>query len=95
MRISFRARGLVQGVGFRIFARGAAQKIALAGWVANAPDDSVIGEAEGSAPQLAEFQNALRHGPPYGRVEHLEWRILDAPASPRQEPLPHPFEIRR
>ncbi len=90
MRVSFRVRGEVQGVGFRRFAAREAQAFGLAGWVRNEPDGSVQGEAEGPDPLLARFRARLAEGPPFGRVEELDWKALDVGSS-----LPHPFEIRR
>ena len=90
VRVSFRVRGEVQGVGFRRFAAREAQALGLAGWVRNALDGSVSGEAEGTAAALANFRVRLAEGPPFGRVEELDWEALDVGSS-----LPHPFEIRR
>jgi len=90
MRIAFSVRGAVQGVGFRRFAEREARALDLAGWVRNDPDGAVSGEVEGEPAALAAFRAWLSEGPPFGRVEHLDWRPLDVGSS-----LPRPFEIRR
>lgn len=95
MPITFRVHGRVQGVGFRQFTREAARRLGLGGWVANAPDGTVVGEAEGSAEALAAFHEALSVGPPFGNVTRLEWRELDGTALLPPESSPRPFEIRR
>lgn len=90
MRVSFQVRGEVQGVGYRRFAEREARLLGLGGWVRNEPDGSVRGAAEGPDDLLARLRARLREGPPFGRVEELDWDALDVPSS-----LPHPFEIRR
>jgi acylphosphatase len=40
--------------------------------VKNLPDGSVEAAAEGEAEAIARFEQALRHGPPGGRVDHLD-----------------------
>ena len=44
----------------------------LHGWVRNLPDGRVEAAAEGEAEAVERFEQALRHGPPGARVEHLE-----------------------
>lgn len=90
MRAAFRVCGDVQGVGFRRFAEREALALSLAGWVRNAPDGSVHGEAEGDQVFLEAFRDRLSEGPFFGHVEHLDWTPLDVGSS-----LPRPFEIRR
>lgn len=95
MIVRFRAAGRVQGVGYRAFAMGQAQALNLAGWVRNDPDGAVSGEAEGSPEQLAIYRGILRGGPPWGRVDDLQWSELDGPAAGASQSLPRPFQIRR
>jgi acylphosphatase len=71
--------GRVQGVGFRFFARSAAVREGLHGWVRNLPDGRVEISAEGEAEALDRFEHKLRHGPPGARVEDLE--VADAGAT--------------
>lgn len=84
--------GRVQGVGFRWFVREQARARALAGFVQNRADGSVIVEARGSIERLNALESALRSGPPGARVEEMEITDLDDPTTAS---LPLPFEIRR
>lgn len=87
MRVGFRAEGRVQGVGFRWTAQGAARELGLSGWIRNAFDGSVEGEAEGPPEALERFREALENGP--GRVLRLDWTPVDGGQS-----LPFPFQVR-
>ena len=89
MTFSFRARGRVQGVGFRAFVRRQARAQAIAGWVRNEADGSVAGQASGEALALANFRDILCMGPPWAFVESLDWEPLN-----EGESLPTSFEIR-
>lgn len=89
MRVAFRARGRVQGVGYRFFVLRQANALELAGWVRNDLDGCVSGAAGGGEEPLALFRGLLREGPPYASVEGLDWMPLDGGQS-----LPFPFEIR-
>ena len=55
--------GMVQGVGFRYFARQAALRLGLAGYVKNLRDGRVEVYAIGPATRLAELRTELEHGP--------------------------------
>jgi acylphosphatase len=90
MRVSFQIHGSVQGVGFRRFAAWEAQRLDLAGWVRNEPDDTLCGEAEGPEAALMAFRARLTLGPTFAAVTRLDWGDADMRSS-----LPHPFEIRR
>ncbi len=64
-------RGVVQGVGFRPFIYGLAQRLELCGWVRNTSAGVEI-EVEGTAQALDAFVHAIRtEAPPLARVEHL------------------------
>jgi hydrogenase maturation protein HypF len=74
-RRRFRARGVVQGVGFRPFVHRLAREAGVAGWVLNDGDGVVI-EAEGSG--LDRFAEQLvRAAPPLARVESLTVESLE------------------
>jgi hydrogenase maturation protein HypF len=60
-RLRLRVRGAVQGVGFRPFAYGLAQRLELAGFVLN-DGEGVLIEIEGG--RTAKFLEALRTAPP-------------------------------
>ena len=73
------ARGIVQGVGFRPFVFGLAQRLGLAGFVRNDSAGVTI-EIEGPPGDLERFVAALRaEAPPLARIEALE----HAPLPPR------------
>jgi acylphosphatase len=69
MRRRFLVTGQVQGVGFRYFARRAATRLGISGWVRNLPDGAVEAVADGSPDALARFQDELRSGPTLAAVE--------------------------
>ncbi|HJZ65750.1 MAG TPA: acylphosphatase [Candidatus Acidoferrum sp.] len=55
--------GLVQGVGYRYFARDAAESLHLTGFVRNLRDGRVEAYAIGTADKLSRFRSALEKGP--------------------------------
>ena len=63
MRRRYVFRGRVQGVGFRWFARAAARRLGVTGWVRNLPSGEVEAEGQGSAEELEAFELELRRGP--------------------------------
>lgn len=71
-RLSATVIGRVQGVGFRWWVRGEADRLGVTGWVMNAPDErSVELVAEGSTAALDELEAMLRQGPPGAVVERV------------------------
>jgi hydrogenase maturation protein HypF len=63
--------GVVQGVGFRPFVYGLAQKLALKGWVRNTSAGVEI-EVEGAPESVARFAHLVQFdAPPLARVESL------------------------
>jgi acylphosphatase len=87
-RRAYRISGLVQGVGFRYFARSCARSLALQGWVCNCNDGTVKVEVEGESGILQDFEERLQEGPSTGQVEKLE-RVSVSEGDPYQD-----FEIR-
>ncbi len=63
--------GKVQGVGFRQSAQAQAQRLGLAGWVANLPDGRVETLFEGQDEALQQLADWLKHGPAGARVDAL------------------------
>ena len=61
--------GRVQGVGFRWFARDAATREGVTGWVRNLPDGRVEAFVEGDGEAVTRVERALRRGPPGARIE--------------------------
>jgi acylphosphatase len=72
-RVHVTVRGRVQNVGFRQFTAQRATRLALSGWVRNAPDERVVElEAEGEDAAIEVLITALRRGPSGARVETVE-----------------------
>jgi len=90
MWVAFKVHGRVQGVGFRYFVLECAQSLGLHGWVHNAYDGTVSGEASGEALLLEDFRRQLERGPNMAYVTRLDWTPLSGAQS-----LPLPFEVRR
>jgi acylphosphatase len=63
---------MVQGVGFRFFARREAERAGVAGWVRNLPDGRVEAVGDGTPDQLSRFEAALRRGPGAATVTSLQ-----------------------
>jgi acylphosphatase len=63
--------GRVQGVGYRIFAQGAAKELGLGGFVRNRQDGRVEIFAMGSPLKLRRLRIELRKGPLMARVSEV------------------------
>jgi acylphosphatase len=72
VRVQARVTGIVQGVGFRYFARREATRLGLTGWVANQPDGSVEAAAEGPRAVLEQFVERMSTGPPGSSVADVD-----------------------
>ncbi|MEO8191007.1 MAG: acylphosphatase [Acidobacteriota bacterium] len=70
--------GRVQRVGFRDFARRAAQSAGVRGWVRNLPDGTVETAVEGGVDAVARYFEKLRRGPLVGRVSNIDEAELPA-----------------
>jgi acylphosphatase len=64
--------GRVQGVGFRFFARRAAESEGVTGWARNLPDGRVETLVEGEAGAVDRYLAKMRRGPVGGRVDAVE-----------------------
>ena len=64
--------GRVQGVGFRFFARRAAESAGVTGWARNLPDGRVETLAEGEEAAVDQYLAGIRRGPVGGRVDGVE-----------------------
>ena len=64
--------GRVQGVGFRFFARRAAESAGVAGWARNLPDGRVETVVEGEDSAVERYLEKVRRGPMGGRVDGVE-----------------------
>ena len=81
--------GRVQGVGFRWFARVAARRLELSGWVKNRADGTVEVAASGPQDRLDQFRRQLSRGPDAAEVEQI--RDLE----PIEGELDFPFSMKR
>jgi acylphosphatase len=72
-------RGRVQGVGYRYFAVGAAERLGVTGFVRNLPNGDVEIYAEADEATLNLFRQELERGPRMARVTEVNER--DVPAS--------------
>ena len=64
--------GRVQGVGFRYFAREAAVREGVTGWVRNLPDGRVEVYVEGESEAVTRVERAIRQGPRGAHVDDVE-----------------------
>ncbi|ANF34597.1 MULTISPECIES: acylphosphatase [Borrelia] len=70
--------GKVQGVGFRFFTEQIATKIAIKGFVKNLDDGKVeIVAFFDNKEQIELFENTLKKGNGYSKIENIEKKILD------------------
>ena len=67
-----RVTGMVQGVGYRYFAKQQANLYALRGYVKNKADGSVELEVEGEKEVVEKFKSLLERGPGFSDVERVE-----------------------
>jgi hydrogenase maturation protein HypF len=74
--LHIQVKGIVQGVGFRPFVYGLADRLHLKGWVLNTSSGVII-EVEGSHSALDRFlQILVREAPPVSRIEQVESRPI-------------------
>lgn len=81
--------GRVQGVGFRYFVAGEAQRRAIGGWARNLRDGRVEVLAQGDPDAVAALCEACGRGPHGAQVARLDVRDVPAETDYRA------FEIRR
>ncbi len=68
----FRISGMVQGVGYRFFARSAAQQHGVSGYAKNLNDGRVEVYAIGSPAALTSLRAELARGPRFASVTNVE-----------------------
>ena len=73
----FFVTGRVQGVGFRFFAVGEAERLGLSGYVRNLRDGRVEAYAIGTPEQLAQFRARLEKGPRLSSVDFVAEQSAD------------------
>jgi len=68
--------GQVQGVFYRAWLRGEADKLGVKGWVRNTPDGHVEAHVEGDERAVEAIVGMLRQGPSAARVEDVRlWDV--------------------
>jgi acylphosphatase len=70
-RVHITVRGVVQGVGFRIYTQQLADRLGLRGYVRNRSDGAVEIVAEGPADAVERLSEWSKHGPPAAIVEDV------------------------
>lgn len=80
-QISYKVEGTVQGVNFRNFTVKQAKSLALTGYVENAADGSVEGEAQGSDDAIKQLLEYLHKGPSHARVSKVDHREIGTKSS--------------
>ena len=80
--------GRVQGVGFRYWAAGEADRLGIGGWIRNRRDGRVEAMVCGDAAAVSTMLDLLRRGPRHARVDTLTELA-------RGEEVMHGFEIRQ
>jgi acylphosphatase len=78
VRLTARAEGAVQAVGFRYWTVRKAEELGLTGTVRNNDDGSVGIVAEGPQPAVLEFRRWLRSPEAPGRVANVDERVSAA-----------------
>jgi acylphosphatase len=71
-RVRATVRGVVQGVGFRMYTQRQATRLGINGYVRNLPDGNVEIVAEGDAAVVDRLVDWARNGPPSSRVEGVD-----------------------
>src|SRR6266480_6245780 len=85
VRVRVLVQGIVQGVGFRPFVYGLANRLALGGFVRNDPGGVTI-EVEGPPPAIDAFLSDLvGAAPPLARIERVSSEFV-TPEAPLQAP---------
>ncbi len=79
--VRIRARGSVQGVGFRYRCKWQAESLDLSGWVQNEPDGSVTIHLEGMGYRIDSFQGWLRGGVEGLHISRMECFPADVEGS--------------
>lgn len=75
-RLEAVVHGMVQGVGFRWYARQMGRQLNLTGYVRNRHDGTVEVVAQGSEQALREFLSYLEAGPPAAVVQGVDVKWL-------------------
>ena len=80
--VQARVHGKVQGVGYRIWVRGEATELGLAGWVRNERDGSVTAWLAGAEAAVSTMIERLRKGPPGAWISRIDVEELEGWSAP-------------
>lgn len=73
MKATYVVHGFVQGVGYRAYVKGLAEKLGIGGIVMNQEDGSVLIIAQAPGADIEKFEKALKISPKHGmEVMHIE-----------------------
>jgi acylphosphatase len=81
-------RGLVQGVGYRVWMVKQANRLGLDGWVRNRSDGSVEALVAGDTAAVEELLRLCRRGPRLAEVLSIEEDLAEPPDTPGFYQLP-------
>ena len=79
--VEVRITGRVQGVCFRDWTRGEAERRGIAGWVRNEPDGSVRALFVGPREEISAMLERCHKGPPAASVKDVETEEVPPPAN--------------
>ena len=77
VRLEAKISGIVQGVGFRYFARHYAIRLGLTGFVENLEDGSVFVVVEGEESDVEQFLSILKKGPSSAKISKVEFQYKE------------------
>ena len=80
--------GRVQGVWYRAWTQGEAQKLGVQGWVRNRRDGTVEALMSGEEHQVDALLAKCRKGPPLARVDGIDISPDNPPSDPGFHKLP-------
>jgi acylphosphatase len=81
-------RGLVQGVGYRVWMVHHARRLGLDGWVRNRSDGSVEALVAGDTAAVEELLRLCRRGPRLAEVLSIEEDFANPPDAPGFQQMP-------
>ena len=77
VRLEAKISGIVQGVGFRYFARHYAIRLGLTGFAENLEDGSVFVVVEGEESDVEQFLSILKKGPSSAKIIKVEFQYKE------------------
>ena len=80
--VQARVHGKVQGVGYRIWVRGEATELGLAGWVRNERDGSVTASIAGASAAVSTMIERLWQGPAGASVSRIDIEEIEVSSAP-------------